>query len=83
MPRLFVLDAPEFRPIVDFARNQAGYRVSSLGKGYFVIEAAEEMVFRRTEMRLKPAIWYGMFTGGLDGQIVHWDRDEVRVRSHS
>ena len=28
---------------------------------------------------MKPAVWYGIFTGGLDGEIVDFGRDEVRV----
>ena len=28
---------------------------------------------------MKPAVWYGIFTGGLDGKIAEFGRDEVRV----
>jgi hypothetical protein len=79
MPRLFVVDVPEFRPIVEFARERRDYTVHDVSKGYFLIETPGEMSFNRREMQLKPALWYGMFTGGLDGEIVSWDRDDVRI----
>lgn len=79
MPRLYVVDVPEFRPVVDAARK-TGYRVTEARKGYFLIETNGPMAFNRKDMRLKPALWYGMFTGGLDGEIAEFGRDDVVIR---
>jgi hypothetical protein len=79
MPTIYVVDVPEFRPIVESARGKAGYAVSEAVKGYYRIETSGEMTFNRKEMKLPPAIWYGIFTGGLDGEITSFGREEVIV----
>ncbi|MGE4324481.1 MAG: hypothetical protein AB7E21_00035 [Pseudodonghicola sp.] len=79
MPRLYVVDVPEFTPIVEAARRREGYRVTEARKGYWMVETSGPMTFNRKEMQMKPALWYGMFTGGLDGEISAWDRDEVTI----
>lgn len=79
MIAVYVIDVPEFRPMVETARNQAGVTVSGPVKGYWTIEAATELRFNRKDMKMKPAVWYGIFTGGLNGEIAEWGRDEVRV----
>jgi hypothetical protein len=30
-------------------------------------------------MQMKPAVWYGLFTGGVNGEIAEFGRDHVRV----
>lgn len=79
MPRLYVVDVPEFRPIVDAALKREDYRVTPARKGYWLIETTGAMTFNRKEMQLKPALWYGMFTGGLDGEIAEWGREIVTI----
>lgn len=79
MPAIYVVDVPEFRPLVESARTKEGYAVSEQKKGYYKIETSGEMRFSRKEMQLKPALWYGMFTGGLDGEIKSFGREEVVV----
>ena len=46
---------------------------------YAVIEADSEIIFDRKQMKMKPAVWYGIFTGGLEGEIADFGRDQVRV----
>lgn len=79
MPRLYVVDVPEFRPVVEAAQRNDAYRVSDARKGYWLIESEGEISFNRREMGLKPALWYGIFTGGLDGEIIEWGRETVRI----
>jgi len=79
VPAIYVLDVPEFRALVDFSQQQPGYRVGELGNGYFRIESEGDLVFNRKTLKFKPAVWYGIFTGGLDGRIVQFDRDLVRI----
>ncbi len=79
MPRIYVLDVPEFRCLIDDARKRDGYRVAQVGRGYYRIEADRELVFERKALGVKPAVWYGLFTGGLQGRIVQFDRERVRI----
>ena len=81
MPRIYVLDVPEFRCLIDDARKRADYRVSQVGRGYYRIEAERELVFERKALGVKPAVWYGLLTGGLQGRIVQFDRDRVRIEN--
>jgi catechol 2,3-dioxygenase-like lactoylglutathione lyase family enzyme len=77
--RLFVPDLPEFAAIVTVANQQPSCKVTAPIAGYHVIEANEPLEFTRKELGLKPAVWYGLFTGGLQGRIESFDRDRVRL----
>ncbi len=79
MPVIYVVDVPEFLPIVEAARKKPQCRVSGGEKGYYKVEWDGEVVFNRREMKMKPALWFGMFTGGLDGEIKSFNIDEVVV----
>ena len=79
MVRVYVLNVAEFLPMVETAKAMPDCRVSELQGDYFTIEADSEIVFSRKDMSMKPAVWYGIFTGGLDGEIAEFGRDEVRV----
>jgi len=79
MIRVYVLNVPEFLPLVEAAIAMPQCKVRDVHQDYFVIEADSEIVFNRKEMKLKPAVWYGIFTGGLDGEIAEFGRDTVRV----
>ena len=79
MPAIYVLDVPEFRALVPGSKEPCRHRVTNLGNGYYRVEADDELVFNRKELGFKPAVWYGAFTGGLDGKIVQFDRDTVRI----
>jgi hypothetical protein len=76
---LYVLDVPEFTPIVDSARASINCSVTKSHKGYYKIESPTEIVLNRGEMKMKPAVWYGLFTGGMNGEITEFGREEVRV----
>lgn len=77
--RIYVLDVPEFAPIIEAARSQAQCQVQPVGHGYLAIDTHEAVEFKRKELNLKPAVWYGLFTGGLRGRIECFDRDTVRI----
>ncbi len=76
---LYVLDVPEFLPVVEAARTKPECRITKSDKGYWRVEAPTEIVLNRREMQMKPAVWYGLFTGGMNGEIAEFGRDEVRV----
>ena len=76
---VYVLDVAEFHEIVESARRKPHCRITKSDKGYYRIESDSEIVFNRKEMQMKPAVWYGLFTGGLNGEIAEFGREEVRV----
>lgn len=79
MPAIFVLDVPEFRPIVDHAREAQGYRVSGPRNGYYKVEANGSLTLRRKSLGFKPAVWHGALTGGLVGRIRQFDNDTLEL----
>jgi catechol 2,3-dioxygenase-like lactoylglutathione lyase family enzyme len=76
--RILVPQVEEFASLVQAARTRSACRVSTV-PGYHVIEAEEPVEFGRRELGLKPAVWWGLFTGGLRGRIETFDRDRVRI----
>jgi hypothetical protein len=76
---LYVLDVKEFLPIVETARKLPGVTIAKSGKGYYKVTSPSEIVLSRTAMNMKPAVWYGLFTGGMNGEIAEFGREEVRV----
>lgn len=76
--RLFVPQVEEFAALVRAARARSACRVGEV-PGYHVIEADAPVEFGRRDLGLKPAVWWGLFTGGLHGTIEAFDRDHVRI----
>ena len=76
---LYVLDVAEFLPIVEAARKLPDCQITKSEKGYWKIVSLTEIVLNRKAMQMKPAVWYGLFTGGMNGEIASFGRDEVRV----
>ncbi len=76
--RIYVPQVDEFASIVKDARSRADCRVVPLA-GYDRIEAEGALEFRRKTLGLKPAVWYGLFTGGVHGQVEVLDRDRVLI----
>ncbi len=76
--RIYVPQLEEFAAIVQDAGNRQECRVVKRGS-YDCIEANQPIEFRRKELALKPAVWYGLFTGGVQGQISEFDRDRVVI----
>jgi hypothetical protein len=76
---IYVLDVPEFRPVIDTCRDKPDCVITAPAKGYWRVTSATEIVLNRRQMQMKPAVWYGLFTGGLNGEIAEFGRDEVRV----
>lgn len=77
--RLYVLNVPEFSALIEAARSQPGCKVSEANDDYLTIDAQEPIEFHRKQLNLKPAVWYGLFTGGLRGRIESFGRDTVRI----
>jgi hypothetical protein len=77
--RIFVVDVEEFQPVLDAARGMPNATVSGPRAGYWLIESAQELVFQRKAMGFRPALWWSMLTGGYDGHIRHYTREELRM----
>ena len=77
--RLFVPAVPEFAALAEAAKRRPACQVSAPLPEYQLIESNEPLEFARKELGLKPAVWYGLFTGGLTGRIEIFDRDRVRI----
>ena len=76
--RIYVPQVDEFAALVKDAAARGDCRVVPAG-GYHRIEADGPIEFRRKALGLKPAIWYGLFTGGVHGRIEVLDRDRVSI----
>jgi len=76
--RIYVPRVEEFAAIVEDAAARSECRVVPLA-GYDLIEADAAIEFRRKTLGLKPAVWYGLFTGGVHGQIEVLDRDRALI----
>jgi len=48
-------------------------------ESYWLVQAHSPIVFERKVLGVKPAVWYGLFTGGMAGRITVFDRDVVRI----
>ena len=79
MIRIYVVNVPEFQSLLADAGHRSDCRVMRVDSTYFVIESDGPLEFSRRALGMKPAIWYGLFTGGLDGVIERFDRGVVRI----
>ncbi|WP_153136917.1 VOC family protein [Paraburkholderia agricolaris] len=76
---VFVLDVPEFRPLVDAVETREGYRSTHVTGGYIRIDGNPGIAFTRKDLGFKPAVWYGALTGGLVGDIKQFDTDSLII----
>jgi catechol 2,3-dioxygenase-like lactoylglutathione lyase family enzyme len=76
--RIYVPKVDEFATIVNDAAARSDCRVDSI-EGYNRIEASGPLEFQREALGLKPAVWYGLFTGGVHGRIEVLNRDRVVI----
>jgi hypothetical protein len=79
MPRVYVLNVPEFEGLIKSARTKPGCAIRSVGQSYLCIESDRPIKFLRREAGVGPAVWYGAFTGGIEGRLVDFGREEVTL----
>ena len=79
MSGFYVLDVPEFAPVVAAARTLERCRVYAPRAGYIYIEFDGEIEIARAATGLSAAVWFGCLTGGLDGKIVRFDASHIRL----
>jgi hypothetical protein len=79
MPSIFVLNVPEFLPLVTHAKAVADWQVHGPHAGYWRIHHPHALRFERKALGFKPAVWHGALTGGLQGRITHFDNDQLVI----
>lgn len=75
---IFVPRLEEFASLTRTARGRGDCTVTALD-AHDRIDAAGPVEFQRRALGLKPAVWYGLFTGGIRGRIEIFDRDRVVI----
>ncbi|CAM3785197.1 VOC domain-containing protein [Bordetella sputigena] len=76
--RIFVPRVEEFSSLVRDAEQRDDCAVLR-GDQYDCIQCDGPLEFQRKRLGLKPAVWYGLFTGGVSGNIAVLNRDLVRI----
>ena len=79
MPGFYVLDVPEFGPLVEAARRTARCRVHDVKAGYRLIEFADTLTIERRDTGLAAAVWFGCLTAGLDGRIAELSAERLSL----
>jgi len=76
----FVLDVPEFAAVVTAAKAMERCRVHPARRGYIFVQFDGEVEIARAATGLGEAVWFGCLTGGLDGKIVIFDAERIRLK---
>jgi hypothetical protein len=79
MPSLYVLDVPEFAPLVAAARRKDELEITGPKAGYFCIATEGQLRIRRAETGLPEALWFGAFTAGYDGEELAIDSEQFWI----
>lgn len=76
---LYVLDVPEFEPLVAASKQNPRYHVDGPVNGYWKICSPEAIVFERKALGFVPALWNASLTGGFDGDVKTFDRYTLEI----
>lgn len=76
MPSLFVLDVPEFAPLIAGAAKD--HRVTRRN-GYALIESPDSILVERSKSGLGDAVWYGALTGGYEGRVNEFSATRLAI----
>jgi len=78
MAVLYVLDVPEFSPLVDFSKRVSELSVTNHG-AYRKIEAADKLTISRIDIGMDPAIWFSALVGGFEGNIEEFSEHTLTI----
>jgi catechol 2,3-dioxygenase-like lactoylglutathione lyase family enzyme len=78
---LYVLDLPEFEPLVAASKSNPHYHVDGPIDGYWKICSPDAIVFERKALGFVPALWSASLTGGFDGEVKTFDRYKLEITS--
>lgn len=76
---LYVLDVPEFEPLVESSKHNPRYHVDGPTNGYWKICSPDAIVFERKALGFVPALWNASLTGGFDGNVKTFDRYTLEI----
>lgn len=75
---LYVLDVPEFSPLLSYAEGALDLSVSDYGI-YKKVEAETTLMIPRAATGMDPAIWFGALVGGFDGTLDEFSEDILKL----
>ncbi len=75
---LYVLDCPEFAPLVNAGRLAADVTVEAHGQ-YQRLSSQRQLRLERATTGLNDAVWFAAPTGGIEGRIVRFDEDVLEI----
>lgn len=78
MPRIYVLDLPEFSPVVAAAQS-SDCVVSGPLNGYWKVEKAGTINFNRKALGLSAALWNTSLAGGVVGRITQFNSIDCTI----
>jgi hypothetical protein len=78
MAVLYVLDVPEFSPLVDFANGAVDLTVTDHG-AYKKIKAVDTLTIPREDTGMDPAIWFGALVGGFEGRVEEFSESFLKI----
>ena len=79
MSGFYVLDVPEFDPLVRAAERQDRCRVHPVVAGYRCVEFDGEIEITRESTGLGEAVWFGCLTAGLNGKITSFTSQSIKL----
>ena len=77
MIRLYVLDAPEFRPVIDEAARHAD-AVRTVGD-YVELASEGTLTVERRTAGARHAVWYSTIGALTGGEVAQFDGDALRI----
>jgi catechol 2,3-dioxygenase-like lactoylglutathione lyase family enzyme len=77
-PAIHVVDVPEWQPAIEWARSQPDLTITDRD-GTVVISSDEPFEIGRKAAGMRPALWYTLPAGGLEGRISRFDKDILRI----
>lgn len=79
MSGFYVLDVPEFDPLVSAAQKHELCRVHPVVAGYRYVEFDGEIEITRESTGLGEAVWFGCLTAGLNGKITSFTAQSIKL----
>lgn len=79
MSGFFVLDVPEFQPLMAAALRHGQCRAHAVRAGYHFVEFDGEVRIARAETGMTEALWFGCLTAGLEGRIAAFDSQHIHL----
>ena len=78
---IFVPDLPDFMPVIEGVKGQAGVQLLPPKAGYWQVQAPQRISFTRKGLGLRVALWYSMLAGGFCGKLREYTRDQLVIEA--